>query len=181
MISTFLYYVFYASIILWYGVGIFDEILFSKKQFTKILISFVSVFSSIALSYVIGISVLLPSHLLFFAPLVAFIVFIFVASLLKLLIDGAIQFSRFEFSVSFLVVLLAIFEGAHLLTALLIAFSSLVSIFILLPILHAFTKRIEIANAKNDNSLSPLLLLLLSIIALAFVSWNVSPFQGGLA
>lgn len=180
MISTLLYYIFYASVILWYGIGVFDEILFSKKQFLKILISFISVFATIALSYLIGKNVLIPSHLLFFAPLVAFIVFLFIAALLKLLIDGAIQFSRFEFSVSFLVVLLSIFEGGHLVTALFIALSSLVPVFALFPFLHSFTKRIENIKAKNEtNARWPLMLLLLSIIALAFVSWNISPFAGG--
>lgn len=153
ILETILYYVFYASIVLVYGIGITKvaevgisqnlEIAFYIKGILTIIISS-------TISWFVTQNLLIPLKLLELAPLVIYLIFICVNSLLQTVIMIITGKNNTEFTVYYMIILLSIIESSSIFNTLLIILSCVLSLLLLTPLCYAFKTRL-IANGHTLN------------------------------
>ncbi len=167
----FFYYVFFASVVFVYGIGMNRAFMISehpRKLFNGALKMFISVSSSTAISYLVASRVLLPVHLTEIYPLVAVLIFSAISIFIESVIRITTKKSASEYTVSILSVLLGINEGATILEAVLVSCfcicAFLISIFVLYTIRKKFSNKVG------------LVLISISIILLTLHFVNVSWF-----
>lgn len=173
-ISTFLFYTFFASVILFIGIGtnkVIDLNLDKLKSFTycsKIILSIL--FSSLTGWFVTkGILVTLKIAELF--PLVCFLIYVCIDSFFEALIRLTTGKSAAEFIFSYLVILLSISEGFSVLNVLIISVSCLCSFVGIIPFIMAFKKRNS--DTKSDIIFCRLFLYL-ALLILAISVWDIA-------
>ena len=171
IVLEFFYYVFFASAVFVYGIGMNRAFMISehpRKLFNGALKMFISVSSSTAISYLVASKVLLHVHLTEMYPLIAVLIFSAISIFIESVVRITTRKSASEYTVSILSVLLGIGEGASVLEAVLIScfsiFAFLISIFVLYMIRKKFSNKVG------------LVLISISIILLALHFVNVSWF-----
>ena len=171
LLLEFFYYVFFASVVFVYGIGMNRAFMISehpRKLFNGALKMFISVSSSTAISYRVASRVLLPVHLTEIYPLVAVLIFSAISIFIESVVRITTKKSASEYTVSILSVLLGINEGATILEAVLVSCfcicAFLISIFVLYMIRKKFSNKVG------------LVLISISIILLTLHFVNVSWF-----
>ena len=172
ILLEFFYYVFFASAVFAYGIGMNRAFMISehpRKLFNGALKMFISVSSSTAIGYLVAGNVLLPVHMTELYPLVAVLIFSSISIFIESVVRITTKKSASEYTVSILSVLLGISEGTSVLEAVLIScfsiFAFLISIFVLYVIRKKFSNKIG------------LVLISISVILLALHFVNVSWFS----
>lgn len=173
-VSTFFYYVCFASSILIYGIGINKtaEIDFLKN---KDLFYFIKVLLSILLSsifaWLIASKILVPLNLAELYPFTSLLVYLVVSLILDLLVRYFTKKSTTEFILSYLTVLLSISESTSLLNTILICISTLIAILIFVPLVYSFRKR-NLKNIEQPEVYMSRLFIFIAIIILVISSWD---------
>ena len=172
LVLEFFYYVFFASVVFVYGIGMNRAFMISehpRKLFNGALKMFISVSSSTAISYLVADRILLRVHMTELYPLVAVLIFSSISIFIESVVRITTKKSTSEYTVSILSVLLGISEGATILEAVLISCFSicafLISIFVLYMIRKKFSNKVG------------LVLISISVILLALHFVNVSWFS----
>ena len=179
MISTAAYYVFIASAVLVYGIGL-NTIAVTLDSMRVICISLAKILFAVLTSavfiWLITKYILSPLNVVELYPLLSLIILF----LIFLLIDFAIKIKNkgkeFEFSVSFLILILTVNECISLIDLIVAAISGTTSFLVLLYLIRAVRNRLNIAesSAMNKNLKTLLLLsiaILIAVLAAANVSW----------
>ncbi|MBQ9494259.1 MAG: hypothetical protein IJR50_01300 [Treponema sp.] len=179
MIDVAFYYIFYCSAVLFYGIGMNREAIFSasldKNLCNLIIKCCISTVCSVTLTWIVIMNVLIPMHLVELFPLVALLVFIIITVFVEMITHITTSSKTAEFAVSYLIALLALNEAAGIVEAMVIAASCMISFVIILPILYALRKRIDIARPRNDRiNRKTLIMLAMAMLILCFSVWNVS-------
>lgn len=177
-LQTFLYYTFFSSIVLIYGIGLnsIAEIGISKSNSLMFFIkAIMTILCTSMISWVIISKILVPLKLVELFPIIAFIIFTCVNSLFEGVIRIVTGKSSSEFIVSFLIVILSLSESTNILNVLIICFSAMVSLLILMPLCLTFKSRV-IANGKHINEhyysmFFILLAILIFIMSVSDISW----------
>lgn len=152
-LQTFLYYTFFSSVVLIYGVGIntIAEFGISRKNdlmyFVKAILS---IYCTGMLSWVIISKILVPLRMVELYPLITFIIFTSINSLLEGVVRIVSGKSSTEFIISYLIILLSLAESTSLVNVLIISCSSILCIIILVPLCLTFKSRV-MANGKKIN------------------------------
>ena len=173
-ISTFLFYTFFASVILFVGIGtnkVIDLKLEKLKSFTycsKIILSIL--FSSLT-GWFVTKGILVPLKIAELFPLVCFLIYVCIDSFFEALIRLTTGKSAAEFIFSYLVILLSISEGFSVLNVLIISVSCLCSFISILPFIMAFKKRNS--DTKTDIIFCRLFLYL-ALLILAISVWDIA-------
>lgn len=165
-----------------YGIGLNRAVIISSSpsglglSFTKSLLASVS---TVALSYLVIQSLLVPLSLQELYPLVCILIFLVVSVFLEVLIRLTVQSYMTEFTVSFLCILLALNESMTIVEAILFVICCLTSFYVLVPVLSALRRRNEHASPlpvfKNS-----LILFSLAVLMLFVLVFDVSWLNGGI-
>ena len=174
LLTSFLYYSFFASVILFNGIGT-NKILDLKYDKIKSLTYCTKVIISIMLSSIIGWlitkGILVPLKISELYPLVCFLVYICIDAFLEALIRLTTGKSAAEFIFSYLVIILSISEGFSVLNVIIINISCLTAFVGIIPFIMAFKKRN--CDTKPDI-LFCRLFLYLALLLLALSVWDVA-------
>ena len=177
ILSNLIFYIFSASCVFVYGIGIKDLILyldnsknlvlyFLKTFFTTIFtVGFTWIFTTYVLSP-IGISDIFPFFLIFIC-LTFSILFSF---LCKLVFKEEIN----EYILSFFLSFLAINEGTRFLDAILIAVISSVAMYVLIPVIYSIKRRINSSSAHLDLKNGVLILVSIGLLLITLFVHNIS-------
>ena len=179
MIDIVLYYAFYASAVLFYGIGLERtaalSVAFDKSVFRPALQCGVSALAATFLTELIAVHLLSPLGVSELYPLAALLVFAALLSGIGFLIKTPSVIQKGECAVSYLIVLLSLSESASPVDALIIAASCIFAFVLVLPVLSSLRYRIDIARSKNDGlNRYVLVMILFAILVIACAVWNVS-------
>lgn len=177
LIDTILYYLFFASSVLVYGIGLtrVGEIGFIRNStftyYTKIIIG---VFISSILGWLLTQYVLAPIGIIELFPLFVLLIYICINTFLEALVKITTNQNCSEFVVSYLIVILSILESTSLINTIIICVSCFMSILLLFPIIYAFKKRVY-SHGKNVNeSYYSIFFIFLAIVVLVLSVWDVA-------
>ena len=179
MISTAVYYMFTASALLLYGIGINIVAVVSGSArgiyaaLAKIL---VSVFISIVLTQFITRFILSPFDLTALYPLISLVILFYVSFFAEFTIRITRESIAFEFAVSYLIVILASNECTSFFDAVTIGISCAAAFAFVLPLLYAVKHRLNesskaVMRAKLKNLILISIAVIITAIAAADVSW----------
>ena len=181
MMSSFLYYFIYSSAFLLFSLG-FENFTDAYNKPKNILLDLAlmlfSVLVTVSILYLLNIFILIPGGFSDIIPFAAVLVF----ALIRMLVF--ILFSPFEkkhslgnlarFSISFLFVLLCLFESSSFLDCLVTGLASILSYFLFVIIVYAIEKRIEISKPDHDFKSSVMIYMSFAILIICLFSWNLS-------
>lgn len=182
MIYTFFYYTLFSSAVLLYGVGLNRSTLIS--DFRSIIATLFKVFASIfftsILSWLFVSHILMPLKLIELYPFVVLLIYLIISVFLETIVRITAKVVTSEFSVSYLIALLALNESTNLVDVMVISASCLFSFILLIPIIKVINKRIVLVGdmAVHGNYRS-LLLISVAIIVVALACGNVSWLNPG--
>lgn len=180
ILSNFIFYVFSASCILVYGIGIKDLLLTvdnPKNVFLYFLKTLFSILGTISFSWIITTYVLSPKSLTDMFPF--FLIFISLAFsvlfsfLCKLIFKREIN----EFVLSFFIAFIAINEGTTLLHGILIGTIATMTFYALIPVLYAIKYRINLSLVNIDFKKGALLLISIGLLLILLFAYNISWFN----
>lgn len=179
MVFTAFYYIFFASAVILYGVGLNSATIICDsihELFLPVVKILVNVLSSAVLSWLILKYFLIPLRLAELYPFASLLVFLTVSVLIETLVRITTKKTASDFSLSFLIVLLALNESLSITDVILIAGCSFISFLILVPILYSIKKRIDIAGSLqiHGNKKSLVLVsiaIIVTVLAIGNVSW----------
>ncbi|MGN0728347.1 hypothetical protein [Treponema sp.] len=182
MISVFFYYVFYASVILVYGIGMERTVFLSaekKRLGLKAFKMLITTVSASALSYLFVTSLLVPAELSELYPLVVLLFFVPLSVFVEAIIRITTKSSAVEFSVSLLFVFLSVSESTSLSECVFISFVSVLSFFGFIPLMYSLCRKVDLYEGKTANSRNAFVLSSIAIIMLILLCWNVSWLNKG--
>ena len=181
-LHTFLYYTFFSSVVLIYGIGLnkiaeigivkFKETIFYVKCAFTII-------SSSVISWLMTYYLLVPLKITELFPLVCFIVYACISTFLGSIVRLTTERITSEFAVSYLVVLLSIAESSSLLFTLFICLSSLLSMLIIIPFSLTFRRRVCSNGRLLDEKYYSLYFMFLAVLILILSVWDISWLNPG--
>lgn len=178
-LHLFIYYTFICSSVLFYCIGLNRTLQIYgnpiAETFRFLLKALITILISSVTTYGLTKGILIPLKIVELSPLIALIVLLIFSFLLESLLRISTEKDAAEFSVSFMIVLLAVSETTNIMETLVICLSSLTAFVILLPLIYSFEKRIHI-NVKNISEKTTVLLflsiaVLILTMAVCDVSW----------
>lgn len=177
-LSTLLYYVFFASAILIYGIGLNKTVKFNfftkeKRQLNYFIKIIFTIFISSILSYIVIDNLLSPLKLTELYPLTSFFIFVFVSLILEAILRAATGRNTTEFIFTFLIVLLSVSESSSLLNTIIIDIGCLLSIAILIPIFFSF-KKMNLSNEDDDKIYLPRIFLFIAILVVLISVFDIT-------
>lgn len=184
MLFTVLYYVFFASAVALYGVGLNSATIIcdSYNKITALLVkTLLTILSSAVLSWLLVNYLLIPLDLIELYPFFSLMIFLIVSLFFEALMRIVSKKVTSDFSFSYMIILLAVNESLNIIDVLLITFSSYISFMILIPILYSLKRRIDIVNGINvHGNKKSLILVSIAIIVATIAVGNVSWLNGRL-
>ena len=174
LINTFLYYLFFASVILFMGIGT-NKILDSKfdklKSITYCSKIVISILISSILGWLITKGILLPLKITELLPLVCFLIYVCIDAFLEAIIRLTTGKSSAEFIISYLVIILSVSESISIPNTFFISAGCLLAFVGIIPFIMAFRKR-------NSDTTSDVifcrLFLYLAILLIGLSCWDVA-------
>ena len=181
-LNTFLYYTLFSSVIVIYGIGLNRSVEIGISLFYKpvfYLKALFTIISSSVLSWLFTNYILMPLKLVELFPLISLLIFICISTFIEALVRLTCGFSVSEFIVSFLIILLSIFESTSILFSILICASSFISILFLIPFCISFKKRITANGNQLDEKYYSLFLIFLAILILLLTVFDINWLKPG--
>lgn len=182
MLNNILYYMVYTSSVLIYGIGINRAVIYCDKMEHLLLKSFkliLTVETTSVLSYLVMTKLLLPANVTEMYPFIAVLIYVAIAVFIEAIIRITARTSTAEFGISFMYVLLALNESISLSECAINACIFTATFFLLIPVLHAISKRIQISRHTKEFENSSLLFISLAIIMITLLVWNVTWLNPG--
>lgn len=180
---TFLYYTLFSSIVLFYGIGLNQLSVIGEKQSSQIIFllkAVLSIYSTAILTYLIVTFILVPLELVEIFPVSCLLIFIAFNSFAEGLVRLTTGTDTTEFVISFLIVLISIFQTSSILDTLLICLSCLCAIFILIPFIHVFRKRLITFSQGFVEKYLCIFFIFLAILLIIISVFDVSWLNGGM-
>ncbi|MBD5413912.1 MAG: hypothetical protein K2M50_05785 [Treponemataceae bacterium] len=184
MIYTLLYYIFFSSAVLIYGVGLNDATIVCtsiselRLNFTKVV---ASIIGTVCLSWTIIKYFLLPLNLAELYPFVAVLIFLAISVFFETMIRITTKRTTADFNFSMLIIILTLNESVHIIDVLLISAASLVSFFIVLPFLYVIMSKFHLTEQNDCRRMlcKPIFLISFAVLIMAIYVVNVSFFYPG--
>lgn len=182
LLNSFCYYICFASIVLFYGIGTNKVIDFNYKKIKNLTYCVkvtLSILLSGILSWIVTKGILSPLKMVELYPLVSFLIYVCINAFLEALIRLTTGKSATEFVFSYLVIILAVAESTSLLNTIVISTSCLLSFLMLIPFVLAFKKwNNEKDSEKYFCRLFLFIAILILIISVCDETWlNPEVFQ----
>ncbi|MCR4821577.1 MAG: hypothetical protein K5873_01740 [Treponema sp.] len=177
MFSIIVYYIFSASAVLFYGIGINKTISHSDSFSSSVLTCVKSLFaasSTTAVSYLLCKWLLLPTQLTELYPFIATLLFILFSTLTEIFVGVGLRQSAVEFSIPLLSVFLGLNEGINLGYAVVISCLGIISFYCMVIIFHCVRDRISFYTEEGGLKTYCVLLICLAVLMTAICGINVS-------
>lgn len=179
-VNMFIYYTFICSSVLFFGIGINRSIQLTSNSlrinYKVVLKSFISVFATTILSFLIIQYLLIPIKLDELFPLLALLIFISINTFIEALVRITAKVSTAEFAVSWLIVILSLYESSNLIEAMLICSSCMLSFQLILPLMYAFQKVIYLKPYEIKEYKQVLVFLSIAVIVLCLSFSDITWF-----
>lgn len=175
-LDIFLYYTLFTSSVLIYGIGVnkIVEIGITKKiNILSYIKAVISILSTSMVGWIVTTFVLVPISLVEYFPLVIFLLFVAINTLIEGLMRLTTGKSYSEFIISFLIVLLSIFETTSFLDTVVICVSCFCSIILLIPFSIIFKKRLCSNGKLLDEKYYSFILIFFAVIILILSVWDI--------
>lgn len=182
MISTFLYYVFYSSVVMVYGIGIERSIILSKKKHDlviKAIKMILCVSSTSSLSYLIVNRILTPVDLLEIYPFIVILIFLVISVFLEAIIRITAKISAVESGIALMFIFLGLTESNSFGECVMISMFSILAFFLNAPFVIAITRRNDLNGRRQEYTKNGPLLITVGIVMFILLSWNVSWLNKG--
>lgn len=182
MLSTILYYVFYCSIVLVYGIGIERAITLSKKQhdiMIKALKMMICVSSTSALSYMVVYWLLVPVDLAELYPFVVILFFLVISVFVEAIIRITAKISAVESGITLMFIFISLTESNSFGECVFISVLCVAAFFLIIPFAIAITRRNNLNGRKQEYEKNGFLLITIVIVMLILLSWNVTWLNKG--
>lgn len=182
LLSGILYYLFFSSSVLMYGIGLKKIIISSNQNEHNLLFyikSLITVTLSSFLSWLFIKYLLIPANMIELFPLICLFIVIIIGVFCETLIRLTAHISAAEFSISFLCVLLSVNESTTMLQSVVYSSLCLTSCYFFIPLIMVIRKRISYAEPHKNFSHGSLIFISLAIILLVFVSFDISWLSPG--
>lgn len=174
-LNTFLYYVFFASAVSVYGIGInkttntnfWDD----KNIFYFIKIIFTILISTV-LTFFVTDKLLVPLKLATLFPFFCFFIYIFISLLIETIFSSLNKKSPSEFIVSYLTIILTILESTSLTDSLLICFSIMFSMLLFIPFVYFFRNR-NLKEVNEPENYLTRLFVYYAVTILIICAWDI--------
>ncbi len=179
--SSFNYYIFYCSIVIFYGIGLHSVTLAGteKNENSGIVKTIITISLSTLLSWVLITQLLIPCGLVELYPIICVAIFTVITIFGEILIRITTQKSPSEFTLSILIVLLSVSESNTILQAFLFSLFFICSFYLILPFIYSVNKRIGFTNHRSIIKKNALLLLSLAVLMIAVNVENISWLNAG--
>ncbi len=178
ILSTAFYYIFFSSAVILYGVGLNSASIICDslhELFIPVIKILVNIILTSILSWLVIKYFLIPLNLAELYPLVSLLIFIAISVLVETVVRITTGKVTSEFSLTFLIILLALNESLNIVDVVLICSCSFISFLILIPILYSIKKRIRIVgNSQIHGNERSLILVSIAIIVTVLAIGNVS-------
>lgn len=177
MLSTLIYYVFYSSVVLIYGIGFSRTVPLSKKKhdlYIKFLKMIICVSSTSALSYLVVNGILVPADLGELYPFVVILMFLAISVFIEAIIRITVKISAVESAVSLMFIFLGITESTSFGECVYISCLSVLSFFFVIPFISSFSRRMELNGFKQEYEKNNFLLISLAAAVFVLLAWNIS-------
>ena len=174
-LNTFLYYTFFASAILFYGLGInqIAELNFLKQKSVNYAIKIIiSIMISVVLSWIVTQMILVPLKIVEIFPIVCFLIYICITTFLEALIRITTSKSSSEFLLSYMIIILSVSESHSILNTLVISGSCITALGIMFPLTYVFRRR-YLKECSVREHYFPRYLLYITVILLIISVWDV--------
>ena len=176
-LDSFLYYAFFASAVLFYGIGINRIGEYGVVGFPRFLFIFKSlgsIFASLSLCWLITDKILVPLNIQEVLPLLVFLILIVFSSFFECLVRLTTNKVSTEFIISYLVILLSIMESVSYLHALVICTGILCSIGIICPFIISLRHRLCNNGLTINEKFYSIAFVLLGVILLILSVFDIS-------
>lgn len=174
--STFLYYTLISSSVLIYGIGIngLAEIGISKnRELIYYLKNIICILLSSLLSWLFSQYILIPLKLMELFPLFAFFIFVVINGFSESIVQITTGKKSVEYVVSYLIILLSVFETNSILNTIIICLSCFVSLILFVPFCLTFKNTITVNGKNLDENYYSLLFVFFSIILIVLTVWDI--------
>ncbi|MGP1523594.1 MAG: hypothetical protein ACTTKC_09920 [Treponema sp.] len=183
ILQSFFMYGVLCAVPLIYGIGL-KELSAAPKRPLYIIAAAVkslcTVFITVFLTRFLTVKLLTPYSLAVLYPFFALPLTFAFSLLFKRFIYICCKIETAEFDIAFLSVILAVSEGFTLMHALIIGAVSTLSFYILLPVLGAVRKRLEITRIHPAFNDTVMIIITLALITCGLYGWNLSWLNTGL-
>ena len=182
MINTILYYVFFSSVVLVYGIGIQRSVTLSKKKHDLLLKAvkmLICVSSTSALSYMLVYWLLVPLDLAELYPFVVILFFLAISVFIEAIIRITAKISAVESGVAIIFIFIALTESTSFSECVFISVTAVISFFEIIPFIIAIGRRNDLNGRKQEYEKTGFLLVSIAIIMLMLLSWNVTWLNKG--
>lgn len=183
ILQSFFMYGIVCAVPLVYGIGL-RKLLGTPKQPLYGIVaaakSLCTVFITILLTRFFTVKLLAPYSLAVLYPFFALPLTLAFSLLFKQCIYLCCKIETAEFDIAFLSVILAVSEGFTLMHALIIGAVGTLSFYILLPVLGAVRKRLEITRIHPAFNDTVMIIITLALITCGLYGWNLSWLNTGL-
>ncbi len=181
-LNTFLYYAFFASAVLLYGIGLNKISEIGTVKFKNIIFYIkcgISIISSAVISWLLIHYLLVPLKIIELYPLICFIVYVCISSFLSAIINLTTGQTTTEFSISYMIILLSIGESTSLLLTLVISLSCIVALTAIIPFSLTFKRRICSNGHLLDESFYSVYFIFLAILILLISAGDINWLNPG--
>ena len=181
-LDTFLYYTLFTSIVLIYGIGInqVSAIGIAKiNTFTFFLKAIINILSTSILTWLVTAYILVPLKLVEIFPVIAYLIFVSLSSLLEAVNRITTEKSTAEFIVSFLIIILSIIESTSILNTIVICLSCFISLLIICPFIYTLKNRATANGQKINEMYYSILFVFLAVLILIISVFDISWLNPG--
>ncbi len=182
IIDTCLFYIFFCSATLIYGIGTLQaaETSLSRKRIALTAFkSLCCVLTSVSITKALSQLLLVPLSLAELYPLAALLLFTGTSVFFEIIFQLTSKKSSSEFTISFLTVLLALNEGESLLDSIAISVCCLASYCLLIPLLRSFTSKLARTKRMDSFKQKTTVFLCMVVITMALFALNISWINAG--
>ena len=175
ILNTLLYYLCFASEVLFYGISSTKLVEFSKFT-ANTLAFFVKLILSLGITvtavWFVTNKILVPLDMVELYPMVCLLIYICINTFPEALVRLTTGIDSAEFIVSFLIVLLTVSESITIIDVLVISGSCILALLCLLPLVYSFRSRITTEIGMKEKYYCRLFLFL-ALLILLISSWDI--------
>lgn len=177
IIDSIIYYLFCASGVLIYGIGVKKMIISSKQWSSHWLIFLQSLI--ICIVTIVGTwfscTLILNSlNLIELFPLISMIIFLLVSEIITSIFSKGKELSILDSIIIFPAIIIAVSESYSLLNSICIGICCCSSYYLLIPIIYAIRERINISHPLKEFKTGTLLFISIAVIICALFATNIS-------
>lgn len=181
MLGMLLYYLIFASPLLIYGIGLNRALVLGdsdKGVALSCLKMLICVVSSATLTYLLNVNLLAKVSLHGIYPFMAVLIFVVISIFIESIFRLTAKSGTSEFSVSILIIILAVNESISLYECVFFSCVAVLSFYLFILVLRSVVRRMDYNKPEVKSANTGFILISIAVIVLALLSWNVTWLNG---